>query len=498
MLPKLLVIISCCGPVFCLNPSIIIIGSGPSGIAAATRLWKANFTNLRILEAEPRIGGRVNSVKFGDGYVDLGGEWCHGEKDNIVYEMVKEYHVLKHRNISYKLVYSNGSYLDATVFEELLNFFDLVDASAVGPQERICKNFTSVGNCFDKQFSAIFRRKFGDNSEKLNVSLEATDWLKSYMLGFDSPSSLYDLYVKSDYKKCEGDLFLSWDGRGYKTILEVMMQKFPDPSKQLPLDADILLNKEVDKITWKNSDKGRVSVRCSDNSSFEADHVIFTPSLGVLKATYEQMFEPSLPEEKVKTIRSTGFGAILKLILHFPETWWNPQEALALVWSTEDKNKIATEFGKGPVKNGSSWLTTLAAIEIAENNPKVLIIFFAGSMIPEIERENNEVLMEGLIYTFRKFFGHRYSVIAPDQMMKTTWYSNPHFHGTFSYDSIDGNSVEHKFPDKLAAPLTAGNGTPVVQFAGEATHPHYFSTVHGAIETGYREADRLINLYANK
>ncbi|XP_011688273.1 PREDICTED: polyamine oxidase-like [Wasmannia auropunctata] len=29
--------------------------------------------------------------------------------------------------------------------------------------------------------------------------------------------------------------------------------------------------------------------------------------------------------------------------------------------------------------------------------------------------------------------------------------------------------------------------------AGEATHDHYYSTVHGAVETGFREADRLID-----
>lgn len=30
-------------------------------------------------------------------------------------------------------------------------------------------------------------------------------------------------------------------------------------------------------------------------------------------------------------------------------------------------------------------------------------------------------------------------------------------------------------------------------FAGEATHDHYYSTVHGAIESGWREADRILN-----
>lgn len=38
------------------NVSIIVVGAGPSGIAAATRLVEHNFSNVMILEAENRIG----------------------------------------------------------------------------------------------------------------------------------------------------------------------------------------------------------------------------------------------------------------------------------------------------------------------------------------------------------------------------------------------------------------------------------------------------------
>lgn len=78
------------------QPSVIVIGAGPSGVAAATRLLANGLTNLTILEAEPRIGGRVNSVYFGDAYVDLGAHWCHGEGDNIVYSLVKDLDLLRH------------------------------------------------------------------------------------------------------------------------------------------------------------------------------------------------------------------------------------------------------------------------------------------------------------------------------------------------------------------------------------------------------------------
>ena len=47
------------------DPRIVIIGAGPSGIAAASKLFEHGFNNITILEAEDRIGGRVYTTKFG-------------------------------------------------------------------------------------------------------------------------------------------------------------------------------------------------------------------------------------------------------------------------------------------------------------------------------------------------------------------------------------------------------------------------------------------------
>lgn len=54
---------------------IVIIGAGASGIAAATKLMSNGFQNVTVLEAESRIGGRINSIPFGSGFIDLGGQW---------------------------------------------------------------------------------------------------------------------------------------------------------------------------------------------------------------------------------------------------------------------------------------------------------------------------------------------------------------------------------------------------------------------------------------
>lgn len=102
----------------------IIIGAGPAGIAAATKLLKNNVTDILILEAENRIGGRINSVEFGDAYVDLGAEWCHGEIGNIVYNMVKGYNILRHTEMGYDVFYSYGEQVDQDFGEELLNMIE--------------------------------------------------------------------------------------------------------------------------------------------------------------------------------------------------------------------------------------------------------------------------------------------------------------------------------------------------------------------------------------
>lgn len=47
------------------NPRIVIVGAGPAGIAAASKLFEYGFKNVTILEAEGRIGGRIHTELLG-------------------------------------------------------------------------------------------------------------------------------------------------------------------------------------------------------------------------------------------------------------------------------------------------------------------------------------------------------------------------------------------------------------------------------------------------
>lgn len=101
----------------------------------------------------------------------------------------------------------------------------------------------------------------------------------------------------------------------------------------------IQVNKEVIKIKW---DKGsKIDVECADTSKFQADHVIVTVSLGVLKNRFSSLFTPEIPVEKREAIEKIGFGAVGKIFLSFDEKFW-PDDCVgfSLLWTTEDLELI--------------------------------------------------------------------------------------------------------------------------------------------------------------
>lgn len=123
--------------------------------------------------------------------------------------------------------------------------------------------------------------------------------------------------------------------------------------------------------------------------------------------------------------------------------------------------------------------------------------------------------------SFRKFF---------TVLFRTAWLSNPYTRGSYSYN---GHCTKLHDRDVLAEPLLHSISKkvtvvatvclyvivktfctylrnkclvewtycstvlqPVVLFAGEATHSKYYSTMHGALMTGQREAERLVTYWS--
>lgn len=88
----------------------------------------------------------------------------------------------------------------------------------------------------------------------------------------------------------------------------------------------------------------KVTVTCVDGSTYTADHVIFTASLGVLKDRHQTLFTPKLPDKKVKAIESIAYGTIGKIFLEFDEAFWSVDNKdfgrYLFLWTEEDEKAL--------------------------------------------------------------------------------------------------------------------------------------------------------------
>ncbi|KAF2898142.1 hypothetical protein ILUMI_08012 [Ignelater luminosus] len=306
-------------------PSIIVIGAGPAGIAAATKLYQNNITNVKILEAENRIGGRIHSVKFGNAIVDLGAEWCDGDDNIAVYNTIKELNLVEPTDYSKTFYHSSGDSIDQELTKELRTIFEELYYVPIEAEEGV-----TLEEYVKNKYSVKVHEKYKNDSEKLKFALEFLDTMRKEILLAEGAFSWSDVSAKSDYEESAENAGLNWKGRGFKTLLDVLMLKYPDPKKELPLE--IIFNKEVKTIFW---DDNEATVQCSDSSIYKADHVILTVSLGVLKDRYQTLFNPELPENKKNAIEELDIAAVVKIFFYFPTKWWSEKnfKSIDLVWT---------------------------------------------------------------------------------------------------------------------------------------------------------------------
>ncbi|XP_076240619.1 peroxisomal N(1)-acetyl-spermine/spermidine oxidase [Calliopsis andreniformis] len=468
-------------------PRIVIIGAGASGIAAASKLLENGFENVLILEAENRIGGRVNSVKFDDYMVDLGAQWIHGEKGNVVYELAAPLNITDHSGPYYDEMYtSSGELVDPIIIKNIsalhLKYLDSGDEIS----GEYCTR--SVGECFENKIKE-YLAQYPEVNETMQEQLL---WhLNMRQTSLDPADSWYNISMKQygEYIMNEGDQAINWKERTYGTILDILMKKFPNPEEELPVLNKTILGVEVTKIDYSSED-GTVKLMTLDGKEYIADHVIVTVSLGVLKEQYETLFNPQLPGSKVRNIKGLGFGNACKIILAFNDTWFNDGEVknrgFNLLWTEEERKQLESN-------PKTMWLPYAMGFYVVEHKPRLLLTWVSGKGARLMDDLTDDEVFNQTVDVLHKFLSKHYNVSRPTAMIRSKWHQNKHFRGTYSYLSMETARTNSSM-SQLSEPIMK-MGKPVILFAGEGTDKHHFSTVHGAIGAGWREAERLINLY---
>ncbi|XP_034133934.1 spermine oxidase-like [Drosophila guanche] len=454
---------------------IVIIGAGASGIAAATRLLEQGFRHVQLLEAEDRIGGRIHTIPFADNVIDLGAQWCHGEQGNVVYQRVKDLDLLERSGDSaMHFVRSNKDTLGEDQAKALQNFMDtsttITDADYEG----------SVGDYLTQKYWQNF-----PNMDR-TVAKEALDCIKKIFCSSEACDHLFELSPQNflTFDECEGDHNLNWRDKGFRQFLRVLMNVQQDQHEDLgTLKGHVLLNKRIAEINWQGTEE--LQIRCWNGEIITADHIICTVSLGVLKEQHKQLFVPALPAAKVRAIEGLRLGTVDKFLLEFAEQPM-PEKMLnfSCLWLEADLQELrGTEH---------FWLEGICGFHRVAHQPRLIEGWIIGSSARHMETLTEEKVIEGLLWLFRKFLP--FDVAHPKRFLRTQWHSNPNFRGSYSYQPTYADELRTGRWD-LQFPLATVSGRPRLQFAGEATSRKHFSTVHGATETGWREADRLNEFY---
>ncbi|KAL7733361.1 hypothetical protein ACLKA6_004854 [Drosophila palustris] len=457
---------------------IVIIGSGPAGIAAATRLLEQGFKNVTILEAENRIGGRINTIPFADSVVDLGAQWCHGEENNVVYEKVKDLSIVQKTGdieSTVKFIRSNRQ----LVSDELVSTLRPLADNAM-PDDSVE---------FEGSLGDYVTNRFWQEVNKLpnvdrKVATELFESFKKYECSYEGSDHLFEVSGQGHYETCKGDPLVHWCDKGYKTFLRLLMNSKEDQPEDLGLlNGHVELNKRVAQINWEGA--GELKLRCWNGEILTADHVICTVSLGVLKDQHESLFVPALPEAKVRAIKGLKLGTVNKFFLEYtapplPKDW----PSFNFLWLERDLQEL----------RGSKyfWVESVTGFHIVLCQPRLLEGWIIGEHARYMETLTEEEVLEGLEWLFRKFLP--FDLPHPQRFLRTQWHSNPNFRGSYSFRTPLADELRTG-PWDLEAPLVDVCGKPRLQFAGEASSKTHYSTVHGATETGWREADRLNEYY---
>ncbi|CAG4939063.1 unnamed protein product [Parnassius apollo] len=452
----------------------IVVGLGAAGVTAASTLAKAGKKVLG-LEAQNRIGGRVNTVPFGDGVVELGAEWINGQYSSRVYDTAIQNNItLLSQNLAMDVYKSDGTRDNNELVKELITY---------------CLALIEDTNTEEDSLGAYITRKLKQHLKETHPELlNDKDFLKEFLAlmdltvdNFKGSNSWNEASTKTDYRELEGDRSLSWHRYGYKTFFELLLNTYQGGPGLANLD--IKLNTEVTNIVWPQQPSTPVEVTCKDGKVYRANNVIVTVSVGVLKERHMTLFTPSLPSEKVNAISRLTVGLLDKIIISFDKPWWPvSQNLFVFLWKGEDKKKVDKE---------DLWTTKIYAASTDMGASNTLTLWTSGDTAKWVETIPEEIVKRKAFELLQKFLGANVTIPEPTGMVRSTWYSNPYIRGTFAFDSVSSVKYPNSRAD-LGKPLLDSAGIAKVLFAGEALDLTHFTNVHAASESGYKEAARIL------
>ncbi|KAK5166874.1 uncharacterized protein LTR77_007603 [Saxophila tyrrhenica] len=525
----------------------IIIGAGVSGLACAARLFqhqartKSNRSIL-VLEARDRIGGRVGSVRVNGCRLDTGANWIHGigtkERPNPLMDILPKKRVKqlsgsvafkpppppqdgKRDEDGWELVNppaetgtpepasakDDDRVIPPEIAGDLMGtmwmLFDSLHETANSTSADKAKSITMLKAIADLE---VFQNAFNEVPESYHEALRAMPQFienmeaaplvaQSAETDTDAPGMGLLEYAIDDF---DGDQVFVQDG--YTAVVE-------DLAKGVVDSGLVELGAEIESIRW---DKSPLTVSIKDRSTFEAKNVVCTLPLGVLKDRHATIFDPPLPKEKRESIESLGFGTLDKVFLVYDRAWWTEGPFNKIIGKgvvrppTESESTVDTSAKEPDILMG--YTHDLAGLAIHPNGKSepgmrnlslinlhsltgfpVLSCFVSCGNARHIESLSDSKAQALLHDNLTTWFGRE--IPKPAGVHVTRWADDPFSQGSYSHMITGRSETKHRVDFQKAIDVDEISR---LGFAGEHTSKTHFATVHGALISGWREADAII------
>ncbi|XP_064105191.1 spermine oxidase-like [Macrobrachium nipponense] len=427
---------------------VVIVGGGVAGLTAAKVLLENGVTDILLLEADSRVGGRIRTHWEGDPLTEDGPEWIEGGPLNPLYQLALEMGELTpdlpEPKWDTRVVSTEGHAEDGSLYDVLKGLLAELESEGFLLQHEN----RSVGDILTERFR---ERHEGWDSDEGKAWLHTLEKITNVKIGTGNWTY-----------PAVGDM-LSYVSLGeshhWKNGFDALITHLTTP---IP-EGIIRTSTPVNKIFW--DDGGRVLlVTNNGRKSFLARHIIVTVNDGYLKEDHRALFQPPLPVTFTSDLNNVEVTASNKVQMGWSEPWWGSTNPLSMVllWKTFNLPKEM------------EWLYGVVLIRSLEQRTNVLQANVMGNEAILMEELSEDVVKEHFLHLLRKSTG--LPVPKPTFFRRTMW----------------GRDLDkHK---RLAEPLVNSRGNKVVLWAGEHTHNARYSIVDGAMASGEGAAKEMLEI----
>lgn len=411
---------------------VVVVGAGCAGLGAARTLADSGAT-VTVVEAKPHIGGRLLTDWSMGAPFEVGAGWIHGPEQ---------------ANPSKQLADAVGAKYVVTDDDNLVVFDSDGEEVSEDWLAEINDDWESAAERMDEELEDYDSRSLADVLGS-DLDDEGLNWAWSAYTEFSKGGPVENLSAvlyDDDDAFDEPDVVVT---TGYDEML-----------KPLAAGLDIKLSTVVSGISY--SDAGAtVSTSAGD---FEADYVVCSVPLGVLKAG-SITFDPPLPSDHQEAINDIGFGSVTKIAFKFPKAFWD----------------VETQYFGIMTQPKGRWNYWLSYRTFTDEN--ILLGLSVGAYAITADRMSDAEIQADALDVLRMVWEDE--VGEPTQMLRTSWYTDPYSLGAYAYPTPGCSSSQY---DDMGDPIEDR-----LILCGEHTIFDFAGTTHGAYMTGLRAAEYILD-----